>query len=89
MFFDRVMQFLTWLGTTSLSFITLPKSWAWVSGALPLWAFGLIVAVALLLIFKIVTHLVFKVLMWAVLLVALLIFLSSLGLPVAKWFGGY
>lgn len=87
MSFDVITKFLNWLGGAVLSTVTLPASWAWVGNALPLWVFGLVVVVVLLLVFKIVTHFVFKVLMWLALIVGVLLFLSSLGVPVWQWVG--
>lgn len=83
------MQLLTWIGGLVLSLITLPASWAPFTQALPVWAFGLAAIIVALLIFKIVTHVVFKFLMWAALVVAIIIFLASLGGPIAQWLAGF
>lgn len=89
MLIERLTQFLTWVGGLALSLIKLPAAWLPFQQALPLWAFGLAAIIIVLLIFKIVTHAVFKVLMWAALIVAVLIFASSLGGPIAQWLAGF
>ena len=89
MMFQQLVEWLSWLGGEVLSVIKLPASWAPFTAALPLWAFGLAAVIVALLIFKIVTHVVFKALLLGALLVAALIFLSSLGLPIAQWFSRF
>ena len=88
MFLQQITQWLSWLGGLVLGVIKLPASWTPFTQALPLWSFGLAAVIVALLIFKIVTHAVFKVLMWAALIVAVLILLSSLGLPLFQGWGG-
>lgn len=87
--FERLIQFLTWVGGLVFSLVQLPAAWAPLQHQLPLWAFGLAAIIVVLLIFKIITHVVFKVLMWAALVVAVLIFASSLGAPIAQWLAGF
>lgn len=86
---ERLMQLLTWIGGLVLSLVKLPASWGPFTQALPVWAFGLAAVIVALLIFKIVTHIVFKFLMWAAFIVAIVIFLASLGGPIAQWLAGF
>ena len=86
---ERIMQFLGWLGSLVLALVTVPASWQPFTKVLPLWAFGLTAVIVALIVFKIITHMVFKILMWGAIAVLIVIILSSLHDPVAKWLAGF